>query len=241
MKGILIKSALALSLGVAYGPALAQTEQPAQGQSTECPAGTECPQGGAEQGQQPEAQDGATQQGGEATGQGQSGEQQPQAEQGGAEQQQQLKSDTQEQQQGEDSSGQQQQTDGDASQSGTEQKPAQGETEQQQGETQQGEGESQKTQEGQASGSSTDVDVTVEQKTEITQIIKEEKVEPIDVDFDVSVGVAVPETVKVKLRPVPARIIRIVPRYEGYLFFVLADGRIVIVEPSSLKIVIILA
>ncbi|MCG5473981.1 MAG: DUF1236 domain-containing protein [Sinorhizobium fredii] len=244
MKGILIKSALALSLGVAYGPALAQTEQPAQGQSTECPAGTECPQGGAEQGQQPEAQDGATQQGGEATGQGQqgqSGEQQPKAEQGGTEQQQQ--SDTQEQQQGQDSSGQQQQTDGDASQSGTEQKPAQGETEQQHGETQQqsGEGESQQTQEGQASGSSTDVDVTVEQKTEITQIIKEEKVEPIDVDFAVSVGVAVPETVKVKLRPVPARIIRIVPRYEGYLFFVLADGRIVIVEPSSLKIVIILA
>lgn len=50
-----------------------------------------------------------------------------------------------------------------------------------------------------------------------------------------------PETVKVKLRPLPTRIVKIVPRYEGYLFFVLADGRIVIVEPSSLEIVVILA
>lgn len=83
--------------------------------------------------------------------------------------------------------------------------------------------------------------MTVEQKTEITQIIKEENVEPIDVDFDVSVGVAVPETVKVKLKPLPTRIVKIVPRYEGYLFFILADGRIVIVEPSSLEIVVILA
>ena len=83
--------------------------------------------------------------------------------------------------------------------------------------------------------------MTVEQKTEITQIIKEENVEPIDVDFDVSVGVAVPETVKVRLKPLPTRIVKIVPRYEGYLFFILADGRIVIVEPSSLEIVVILA
>jgi len=85
------------------------------------------------------------------------------------------------------------------------------------------------------------VDVTIEQKTEITQVIKEENVDPIDVDFDVSVGVAVPETVKVELQPVPTRIVQIVPEYEGYLFFVLADGRIVIVEPSSLEIVVILS
>ncbi|MGN6100789.1 MAG: DUF1236 domain-containing protein, partial [Devosia sp.] len=30
------------------------------------------------------------------------------------------------------------------------------------------------------------------------------------------------------------------PQYEGFLFFVLADGRIVIVNPHSLKIVLIL-
>jgi hypothetical protein len=87
----------------------------------------------------------------------------------------------------------------------------------------------------------TKVDVTVEQKTEITQIIKEEKVDPVDVDVDLSVGVIVPQTVKVKLKQLPPRIVEIVPGYEGYLFFVLADGRIVIVEPSTLKIVVILA
>lgn len=81
----------------------------------------------------------------------------------------------------------------------------------------------------------TKVDVTVEQKTEITQIIKEEKVDPVGVDVDLSVGVIVPQTVKVKLKQLPPRIVEIVPGYEGYLFFVLADGRIVIVEPSTLN------
>ncbi|QLL63755.1 DUF1236 domain-containing protein [Sinorhizobium mexicanum] len=256
MKGILIKSAIALSLGVTYTPAFAQTEQPAQGQSTECPAGTECPQGGA-QGQQPDAQ----QPGGEATGQGQQ-DQQPGAEQGGTGQQ--LQQD-QQQQPDNGTSKQKQQQDQAApeteqpDQSNTEKKPAdgqtdqqqpdqgqtkqqqpdQGQTEQQQGGTDQpAESESQQTQKGEATGGG-DVNVTVEQKTEITQIVKEEKVEPVDVDFNVTVGAAVPETVE--LRPLPQRIVRIVPRYKGYRFFVLADGRIVIVEPSSLKVVVVLA
>ncbi len=64
MKGILIKSAIALSLGVASTPVFSQTEQPAQGQSsgqsTDCPAGTECPQGGTQQDQQPDAQGGGS-------------------------------------------------------------------------------------------------------------------------------------------------------------------------------------
>ncbi len=62
MKGILIRSAIALSLGVASTPVLSQTEQPAQGQSsgqsTDCPAGTECPQGGTQPDQQPDPQGG---------------------------------------------------------------------------------------------------------------------------------------------------------------------------------------
>jgi hypothetical protein len=63
-------------------------------------------------------------------------------------------------------------------------------------------------------------------------------VEPVDVDFDVNVGVAVPRTVT--LRPLPPRVIEIVPAYRDYEYFVLADGRIVIVEPDTLKIVYIL-
>ncbi|TPN42882.1 DUF1236 domain-containing protein, partial [Mesorhizobium sp. B1-1-7] len=82
--------------------------------------------------------------------------------------------------------------------------------------------------------------VTVEQKTQITQVIKETKVEPVaNVDFDVSVGVEVPRH-KVRLHRLPARIVKIVPAYESYEYFVLADGRIVIVDPDTYKIVLIL-
>ncbi|MER8555588.1 DUF1236 domain-containing protein [Mesorhizobium sp. M1217] len=82
--------------------------------------------------------------------------------------------------------------------------------------------------------------VTVEQKTQITQVIKETNVQPVsNVDFDISVGIEVPRT-KVRLHRLPARIVKIVPAYEGYEYFVLADGRIVIVDPNTYKIVIIL-
>ncbi|TIN53258.1 MAG: hypothetical protein E5Y30_41990, partial [Mesorhizobium sp.] len=50
--------------------------------------------------------------------------------------------------------------------------------------------------------------VTVEQKTEVTQIIRETKVEPVsNVDFDITVGVEVPRP-KVRLHRLPARIVK---------------------------------
>ena len=82
--------------------------------------------------------------------------------------------------------------------------------------------------------------VTVEQKTQITQAIKETRIEPVsNVDFDISVGVEIPRH-KIRLHRLPARIVKIVPAYETYEYFVLADGRIVIVDPDTLKIVLIL-
>lgn len=82
--------------------------------------------------------------------------------------------------------------------------------------------------------------VTVEQKTQITQVIKETRVEPVsNVDFDISVGIEIPRH-KIRLHRLPARIVKIVPAYETYEYFVLADGRIVIVDPDTLKIVLIL-
>jgi hypothetical protein len=83
--------------------------------------------------------------------------------------------------------------------------------------------------------------VTVEQKTQITQVIHETHVEPVrDVSFEISVGVEVPRH-KVRLHRLPARIVKIVPAYESYEYFVLADGRIVIVDPDTYKIVVILS
>jgi len=85
----------------------------------------------------------------------------------------------------------------------------------------------------------TSVNITTEQKTEIHQAITEINVQPaVNINFDINVGVAVPQTVV--LTPLPARIIKIFPHYKGFMFFLLADGRIVIVDPQSLKIVLII-
>src|SRR5688572_25549992 len=80
----------------------------------------------------------------------------------------------------------------------TEQQPAPGQQDQQTGETeQQPEPGQQEQQSGEAEGQpSTEttgsIDINTEQRTEITQVIREEKADPVDVDFDVNVGVAVP-------------------------------------------------
>ena len=86
-----------------------------------------------------------------------------------------------------------------------------------------------------------EVDVTVEQKTEIRQVISEVDVDPVeldDIDVDINVGVAVPRTIEVQ--PLPPRIVEIVPAFEGYVFFVLADGRIIILEPDTYEVVYVL-
>lgn len=127
----------------------------------------------------------------------------------------------------------------------TEQKPAAGEEQQQTGQTEQkpaageqeqktGEADQQKP----SNETTASVDISTEQKTEITQVFRSEKAEPVDIDIDVNVGVVVPRTVT--LRPLPPRVIEIVPAYSSYEYFVLADGRIVIVEPGTFKVVYIL-
>lgn len=82
------------------------------------------------------------------------------------------------------------------------------------------------------------VDITPDQQTEIRTIITEEDVDPIEVDFDITLGTVVPSTVV--LLPLPPRIVTILPQFEGFLFFMLADGRIVIVDPDTLEIVLII-
>lgn len=86
-----------------------------------------------------------------------------------------------------------------------------------------------------------EVNISTEQRTEIHQVINEVHVEPVkDVDFDVNVGIVVPEKAHVYLQPLPERIIKIVPKYKHYRFFVLADGRIVIVDPKKYVIVYVI-
>ncbi|PAQ07020.1 DUF1236 domain-containing protein [Mesorhizobium temperatum] len=215
MKKVLITSMLAI--GVGCGSALAQEQQPAESQpgaGTACEPGTaNCPDG-SKMGEQAEGEAGTTT---DEQAQGKA------------------KMKTDEQAQGKAGVTTDQQAEG----------KAKVQTEQQ---TQ---GEAGATTEQQTQGTTSDQpqdetstgaisNVTVEQKTEITQILKQEKVEPVvDVDFDISVGVEVPRQ-KVRLRRLPPRIIEIVPAYESYEYFVLADGRIVIVDPDTLTIVLIL-
>jgi hypothetical protein len=91
-----------------------------------------------------------------------------------------------------------------------------------------------------AISSSAGVEVTAEQQTQLRSVIKESSVQPVDkVDFDVSVGVAVPQSVT--LHALPPRIVEIVPAYKSYKYFMLADGRIVIVDPNNMHIVAVIA
>ncbi|MCV9966822.1 DUF1236 domain-containing protein [Pararhizobium sp. BT-229] len=132
-------------------------------------------------------------------------------------------------------------------------KPGQSSTESQTGDSQDL-GTSSKTGEAQKSGdaaksssgstetqsdTTTNVNISVEQKTEIREVVKEFRVEPVrEVDFTVSVGTGIPR--KITLEPLPQRIVEIVPQYAGYRFFILADGRIVIVDPAAYTIVYII-
>ena len=82
------------------------------------------------------------------------------------------------------------------------------------------------------------VNISVEQQTEIRQVVKEVHVAPVkETDFTVSVGTAIQK--KVRLATLPPRIVKIVPEYKGYRYFAVAEGRIVIVDPDSLEIVFI--
>ncbi|MDX8433617.1 DUF1236 domain-containing protein [Mesorhizobium abyssinicae] len=214
MKHILITSMLAL--GVGCGAAMAQAQAPAEVQPSgdnNCAAGTADCQKGGKAGEQ---------------AQGKAKMKTDEQAQGKA------KAKTDEQAQGKAGATTDEQAQGKATVKTDEQ--AQGKAsattdEQAQGKT--------STQPDQGSTASI-TNVTVEQKTEITNVIRETKITPVDrVDFDISVGIEVPRH-KVRLHRLPPRIVKIVPAYETYEYFVLADGRIVIVDPDTLKIVIIL-
>ncbi|MBR1178011.1 DUF1236 domain-containing protein [Bradyrhizobium sp. KB893862 SZCCT0404] len=90
-----------------------------------------------------------------------------------------------------------------------------------------------------ADRSSTNVNASInindQQRTRVSQSIARLDVRPLtSVNFSVSVGTVVPHDVR--LQQLPADVVEIVPQYRGYDFVVVKD-EIVIVEPSSYKIV----
>jgi hypothetical protein len=78
----------------------------------------------------------------------------------------------------------------------------------------------------------------VQEQTRISQSISRLNVRPLtNVNFSVAVGTVIPRNVR--MQPLPADIVQVVPQYRGYNFVVVRD-EIVIIEPSSYKIAAVL-
>jgi hypothetical protein len=90
------------------------------------------------------------------------------------------------------------------------------------------------TGQGAASGSSK---LTTEQRTKITTILKQKKVEPAHLNVSVSVGTRIPGSVH--FYPLPQEVVVIYPEWRGYDYILVGD-QIVVVDPRSHEIAAIL-
>ena len=84
--------------------------------------------------------------------------------------------------------------------------------------------------------SDTNVNITSEQRTQIHEVIVNERSAPrvSSVNFNLSVGTRVPRDVRIAT--LPARIVTIEPRWRGYEYFMVGE-QIVIVNPRTMEIV----
>jgi len=78
--------------------------------------------------------------------------------------------------------------------------------------------------------------LTNEQRTKITSVIKEQKVERVNLNVSVNVGTRIP--VGVRLHPLPQQVIIIYPEWRGYDYILVGD-QIVIINPRTHEIVAI--
>jgi hypothetical protein len=77
------------------------------------------------------------------------------------------------------------------------------------------------------------INLTLQQKYVIREIIKDAAVEPVQSKQDLSIGAEV--STSVKLQAIPAEIADKVPQIKSHMFFI-ADKKIVLVEPGKRKI-----
>ena len=100
---------------------------------------------------------------------------------------------------------------------------------------------------GTEAGFSLEIDVSFSFKLTFNQAVEFKKIivedtkptpAPVDANVSVTIGSDVPTTIS--LQPLPLRIVALYPELEGFFFFLLPDGRIVVVSPATLKIVFIL-
>ena len=84
-------------------------------------------------------------------------------------------------------------------------------------------------------------EIPVEKRTVVREKListKVQRVERSKININLTVGVRVPRTIK--FYPVPVEVVALIPAYRGYLYFVMDDGTIVIVSPSTYEIVYVL-
>jgi hypothetical protein len=82
--------------------------------------------------------------------------------------------------------------------------------------------------------------VTSEQRTEITHAFSSVHTQPLnDVNFTVSAGTVVPETVVTRLTACPSEVVRILHGLPECRYVIVRD-QIVIVEPSTRRIVTVI-
>jgi hypothetical protein len=82
------------------------------------------------------------------------------------------------------------------------------------------------------------VSIGPQERTRIAQSVSRLNVQPLtNVNFSVAVGTTIPRNVR--LQSLPPDVVQVVPQYRGYNFVVVRD-EIVIVEPSTYRIVDVL-
>lgn len=81
--------------------------------------------------------------------------------------------------------------------------------------------------------------LSTEQRTQITSVIREEKVAPVtNVNFSISVGTRIPRE-GITLHALPSRVVTIYPEWRTYKY-VLVKDEIVIINPDTYEIVAVL-
>jgi len=79
--------------------------------------------------------------------------------------------------------------------------------------------------------------LSTEQRTKISTVIKEQKVERVNLNVSVSVGTRIPASIRV--HPLPQQVIVIYPEWRGYDYILVGD-EIVIINPRTHEIVAVI-
>jgi hypothetical protein len=87
---------------------------------------------------------------------------------------------------------------------------------------------------GAAAGSSK---LSTEQRTKITSIIKQHKVEPTKLSVSISIGTRVPASTH--FYPLPVQVVEVYPAWRGF-DYILVDDQVVVINPRTHEIVAIL-